>query len=233
MQKTFAVLFLLSGSVLTLALLIDRIQKKEALKLKQKKALEQHHNVVNRYEKDQQLQLVYQQAREANADPATTPKSKMRPLENPGNGDCLFWCFQQALETLGKNTSVNDLRRVVADSVDSTAFEFVHSIFKSAVEDRNYEVQREFGFMRNVNSLDEMKEAMMTRVFWGDESALIALEEYTDLQAFVMKEGKMHKRPGVTPRKRGILLDLRSEHYRLFVNENGKAVFKTSLMVVK
>lgn len=225
--KTICCAVLISGSLISLVILLDRIQKKaKSEKLWSKDVFSKIANIPN-------LNLVnrFHQPHDPTTNIASVSNTndpvRMKPIENPGAGDCLFWCFKQALDSVGKQTSIEELRACVADSVDENTFEFVNSIFQNAVQDKNYEVQREFGFMRNINSLEDMKKAMLCSNYWGDEHAMIALEEYCDLQAFVLKHGVPQKRPGVVRRKKGILLDLRNEHYRLYASDSGKTIFNT------
>lgn len=156
---------------------------------------------------------------------ARAPNKKLRPLENPGGGDCLFWCFKQALESVGQNVSVAGLRRVVSDHVDEETFVLLRSMYHNAVEEKNLEVQKEFSYLSKSDSLQALKQAMLTSEYWGDEFAVIALEKFTGLQAFILKDGKFQKRPGVVQREKMIFLDLRNEHYRLFTSDTG-AVFR-------
>ena len=150
---------------------------------------------------------------------------KLQAVENPGGGDCLFWCFKQALETIGQEISVAALRRVVSNSVDNDTFVFLRTLYQNAVEDNNLDMLKEFAYVKNLTTLSELKEAMLCPTYWGDELAVVALENFTGLQAFILKNEQFQQRPGVNQRKKAIYLDLRNEHYRLFRTEDGQAIF--------
>lgn len=156
------------------------------------------------------------------------------PIEvvlNSGGGDCLFLCFEEAIAECGVNVSVQELRAIVAESMTDDQFVILKAIYDGAVEENEYEVIKDYNFMRGVADIGGLKQAMMTTHYWGDEMALSAIEDASGVCAVVVTPDDKG-RPVVAKKLGGskapdtnrfVLLLLEHSHYQL-VRYKGKAI---------
>jgi hypothetical protein len=172
-------------------------------------------------------------------------QSHARVVPNHGAGDCLFLSFQQAMAWLGRHMSVEELRAAVANSLTGAQLQELMKIYADARESGDAELLVDYGFMRGVASLPELRARVMSREYWGDETALPALESATGLRARVVlqRPGEMavlarrldnDERGGERGGERGaadawaprpfIVLLLRGQHYSL-IEVDGQRVF--------
>lgn len=210
-MKVLFVSLLLSSSVLLFVLLNDSVVKKRLF----------------RKQLSTRLPGIFSDSAKDTTKEVSENKVKLRLVENPGNGDCLFWCFKQALHTRDQNVSILQLRAVAAKSIDQNTFLLLYSIFENAKLDKDTKLQNEFSYMRDTHSLQDLQEKMMLNTYWGDEFALVSLERFAGVHAYVIKDGTLQSRPGVVRSHNAILLNLCDEHYRLYMSDTGKAIFKT------
>lgn len=96
---------------------------------------------------------------------------------NSGKGDCLFKAIKQALKTVGIDKSVEDLRAIVADSVDEEQLGLIKTILEAGIKENDSTILDEFGWANGANTLEELRAKMMTSNYYGDETAIRALEE--------------------------------------------------------
>lgn len=150
---------------------------------------------------------------------------------NSGGGDCLFLCFKEAIAACGVSVTVQELRGIVAESVSEDQFYVLKAIYDGAVEEKEYDVIKDYNFMRGVQNVEELRKAMMTTHYWGDEMALSAVEEASGICAVVITTDDKN-RPIVAQRlgktiqndtNRFIVLLLENSHYQLAVY-NGDVV---------
>jgi hypothetical protein len=155
-------------------------------------------------------------------------------IDNPGGGDCLFYCFKCALASVGVKTSIAKLRRVVADAVTQDQFETLHGIYTFAQKEKEFGIMNDYGFMRGVEDIEGMKQAMMKKSYWGDEMAVRALENKLDVSAIVMTmiNGKMARAKNMNDNSKRamrndahILLFLQNQHYQL-IECDGRRVMR-------
>lgn len=151
-------------------------------------------------------------------------------IRNPGNGDCLFYCVKRALKDVGKQVEVQDLRRVVADFVNPYHLQFLHELYQDARKERHFDILSDYSFMRRVNSLESLREVMMTRAYFGDEIALEAMEKFFGVTFIVIHLNFRNKlvlseRPQTFEFSKGspfviLLLKESSVHYELLEHED-------------
>jgi len=94
--------------------------------------------------------------------------NEFQVIENPGFGDCLFYCFKQALESIGVKTTIKQLRYKVSQSMDKEKLETLKTIYLVAKNDKNYDILKDYYFMENVDTLKDLRKVIMTRVYYGD-----------------------------------------------------------------
>lgn len=148
---------------------------------------------------------------------------RYRVLNNYGMGDCLFNCFVQASESRGRPTSVRALRAVVARGMDEEKLGVLKQIYKESQGDMD--MMKDYSWMRGVDTLHDLREKVMTPMYYGDDMALPLLERATGLDAVVVSRGaeqkRMDDRVGAGA---WIVLLLKNVHYTL-MQRNGRAVF--------
>jgi hypothetical protein len=152
--------------------------------------------------------------------------NEFQVIENPGYGDCLFYCFKQALESIGVKTTIKQLRYKVSKSMDKEKLETLKTIYLVAKNDKNYDILKDYYFMENVHTLKDLRKVIMTRVYYGDDMAIAALEEYTGINVVVISNGVEQIRLEKPKGNNYIVLVLKNIHYRLLGTRNGKFVFK-------
>lgn len=162
---------------------------------------------------------------------SATRNSPVEVVLNSGGGDCLFLCFEEAIAECGVSVSVQELRAIVAESMTEDKFMILKTIYDGAVEEKEYEVIKDYNFMRGVTDIGGLKQAMMTTHYWGDEMALSAIEDASGVCAVVVTPDDKG-RPIVAKKlgesnapdtNRFILLLLEHSHYQL-VRYNGYAI---------
>ncbi|MCP4484105.1 MAG: hypothetical protein GY823_06020 [Flavobacteriaceae bacterium] len=152
--------------------------------------------------------------------------NQFQVIENPGNGDCLFYCFKQALESIGVKTTIKQLRYKVSESMDKDKLETLKTIYLVAKNDKNYDILKDYYFMENVNTLKDLRKVIMTRLYYGDDMAIAALEEYTGINVVIISDGVEQIRFEKPKGNNYIVLVLKNIHYRLLGTINCKFVFK-------
>jgi hypothetical protein len=160
--------------------------------------------------------------------PGSPRRPRVRAVPNPGGGDCLFHAFSQAAALAGREVSVAALREAVA----AAATDDMLAELKSVRAGENAELARDFEFARGVETLEQLRAAMRTSRYWGDELALPALERATDLRAVVLLHDGGPPRvaarlDGAAPRAGVIFLKLRRAHYEL-LEVDGRYIFDAS-----
>lgn len=149
-------------------------------------------------------------------------------VPNMGGGDCLFYCYLQALE---ERRTPQQLREIVAESLTPQTFLFLSDIYQGAQSSNDKQLQADYDFMRGVGSLEELKQVVLTRVYFGDEMALEALDKYFGVCTLVFRREKngglaiarRYKSEEVCTRFLFVLLDASTVHYELIeVTSRGK-----------
>jgi hypothetical protein len=154
--------------------------------------------------------------------------SSIEIRRNSGGGDCLFLCFKDAIAEFGVSVTVLELRSIVAESVSEDQFYVLKAIYDGAVEENEYDVIKDYNFMRGVQNVNELRKAMKTTHYWGDEMALNAIEDASGIRAIVITTDDKNrpvvaKRLGKTNNNstdRFIILLLENSHYQLAVHDD-------------
>ena len=112
-------------------------------------------------------------------------------IDNPGNGDCLFYAISYALqEGLKWETSyasVEVLRKVVAENITESMWKDLCLIFEGALKEREISVLRDYSFMfQGRDSFEKLSEVIMTKLYWGDEMSLFILEKVLQINLHVL-----------------------------------------------
>ena len=169
------------------------------------------------------------------------PYNHLKIIPNAGGGDCFFHCYTRILDNIGIHATINQLRRVVADSMTEEKFVFMSEVFQNAVKERDRGLVADYMFMHNVKSLEGMKEALMSRRYFGDEMALQSLENQFDVRCLTLqlKQGsqiEMSRRYSHDEKKKKwysmVLLDQDMTHYEL-IEYKGKAALRENELPAK
>ncbi len=155
-----------------------------------------------------------------------------RVIPNRGGGDCLFYSFINALP--GNQFTVYQLRKVVADYLNDEHFKSLSDIYNMAKEERDYQLLRDYSFMKGVNDLTDLRSSVMKSTYYGDELALSALEKWSGIRPIVLTPKKSGNGLEVSariedkepPRSNAyLLLLLRNVHYEN-IEYKGKLLMK-------
>lgn len=196
MNKTLVFLVIAMTGIFALALTYNKLQRKTG------KCIDENFNIKN------------------------FNSNQFQVIENPGYGDCLFYCFKQALESIGVKTTIKQLRNKVSQSMDKDKLETLKTIYLVAKNDKNYDILQDYYFMENVDTLKDLRKVIMTRLYYGDDMAIAALEEYTGINVVIISNGVEQVRFEKPKGNNYIVLVLKNIHYRLLGTISGRFVFK-------
>lgn len=154
---------------------------------------------------------------------------------NNGGGDCLFYCFKRTIAEFDVNTSIKELRGIVAESITEDQFSVLKVIYDGAKQENEYQVLNDYNFMHGVESIGGLRDVIInTKKYWGDEMAIRALEEASGITAVVITKDIKGKATVAnkldahvnTDRKWYTLLLLENTHYQTILFENKAVVNK-------
>jgi hypothetical protein len=163
------------------------------------------------------------------------------------DGNCFFDSIRIILESVGMYKSVDDLRKVVAQTVKDPQNKIVNDtiatwweLFSGAKKERDFELIREYMHMRHLPDeltlplSDENREilyqTMLTTEYWGEQHACRIIEEQTRLR-FLIFQGDTEKPSVCWYHSQGYKPDYycflynSNQHY-MPVSFRGKFVFK-------
>ena len=182
---------------------IDNEKKRKRIYEASRKYLLQHHKNGYKNRGSYQLPITKQtkiyswEEREKEEDPndltMALPYNQLQLVGNSGGGNCLFLCYQSMLESVGQTVTVEELRTTVANSMTQDQFQVLHNLYHNARKERDREILQHCGFMAGVDSLEELKEVMKTRKYYGDETSLNALEEKYGVVGIVLSLDRNHR----------------------------------------
>lgn len=115
------------------------------------------------------------------------PYEDVKVFNVPGDGDCLFHCVRTALREIKIEVSIEDLRGIVARSVGEKELGFLRSIYTSALREGDRSLLRDYSFMKNVETVRDLRSAIMTTEYYGDEMALQAIERAYPMKLLVVR----------------------------------------------
>lgn len=107
--------------------------------------------------------------------------------DNEGAGDCFFAAIRDAYRRKGLTVKV--LRKMVADAITQETFEDYKMINLMMIDDRKPGDPIAQSFMDNVNSLQEMKRAVLNNDYWGDELAIRIIQKALKIQLIILYKG--------------------------------------------
>jgi predicted NAD-dependent protein-ADP-ribosyltransferase YbiA (DUF1768 family) len=164
--------------------------------------------------------------------------------DNEGGGDCLFAVIRDAYQEIGKMTTIDNLRALLADEVTDDIFQQYRTIYldiedgmvendremadltrmlkeykrrihssekitksdheeilqqaekakkkRENLKKENYEnsayLRYNFGFMKDIHSLDAFREYIKTSSFWADSWAISTLEDKLNCKLIILSE---------------------------------------------
>lgn len=165
--------------------------------------------------------------------PNSLEESGLAVVPNSGNGDCLFFCYQQMFAKT-KQLEVAEMREIVAQSMTQEKLEFLVSLYADAQKEKNISLLCDYSFMRDVTTLEDLYAAIRTRRYFGDEMALDALDValgVTTLVLSVSTDRLMRLAVRCSPVKREVFaivtLDEDAVHYEL-VTFHGRTLMARS-----
>lgn len=169
------------------------------------------------------------------------PYEDVKVFNVPGDGDCLFHCVRTALKEIKIEVSIEDLRGIVARSVGEKELGFLRSIYTSALREGDRSLLRDYSFMKNVETVRDLRSAIMTTEYYGDEMALQAIERAYPMKLLVVRslandrlelarrfsadEAEEESKPWFCL----LLLNVFAQHYELISYESRVAMRKDEL----
>ncbi len=153
---------------------------------------------------------------------ALTPRNveSVKVTPNAGAGECLFFSVIEALREAKKGEyTVEQLRDIVAESMTGAQLRTLKFAREAFPREQTY------AFMKGVESVDKLKEAVKGKAYWGDEMALTAFSKKFGLRIEVLllnQQNKIEKGVQVNERdeetkklKEGFVVLLQNEHYEV------------------
>ena len=169
--------------------------------------------------------------------PNALEESGLAVVPNMGNGDCLFFCYQQMFaktSVKSKQLEVAEMREIVGQSMTQEKLDFLVSLYADAKKEVNISLLSDYAFMRNVTTLEDLRAAIHTRRYFGDEMALDALDAYFEITTLVLSVSSdrlMRLAVRCSPVKRDVFaivtLDEDAVHYEL-VTFHGRTLMTRS-----
>tara|TARA_R110002153_G_scaffold263302_2_gene424517 strand:+ start:1594 stop:2313 length:720 start_codon:yes stop_codon:yes gene_type:complete len=202
-------------------------------------------NILNKEKAPTQMQVLQDQIvgnnfnklfNDFSRSPEILKKENLKTFEykivnNPGAGDCLFYCFKFALQSIGKNISIKKLREIVAYSINEELYLNLKLIFDNAKRENDFDIIRDFQFVENCNNLSDLRNKILKSSYFGDEISLNSFEEKFKIQPVILIRSKTNgkfkisKRIKLNEKKLFIFLFLENIHYQIF-QINKRFVFK-------
>lgn len=173
------------------------------------------------------------------------PSTRVQCVRNKGGGDCLFWAAAQALRNreMPDPSDVTRLRQLAAQSVDNVMLEQYVECFQALPREL---ARDEFSFMRNVQTVQDLQQAVLRPDFWGNEMVLDMLVKRLRIvpivinmdrsvkaeQSLVVWGGKdLLEKVLAAPKDHCMLFLLRSgEHYEMLLVD-GRALWRAAQLL--
>ena len=163
------------------------------------------------------------------------PYEDVKVYDVTADGDCLFHCVRKVLDDLNIQVTIKRLREIVARSVGDKEFTMLQSIYTMAERENETELMTDYGYMKYVTSVPELRRAIMTRNYFGDEMAIRAIERAYPVKFMVIRmlednrielsrrfsDEEVNDKPWFAM----LLLNLRAVHYEL-ISYNDKNVMR-------
>lgn len=165
------------------------------------------------------------------------PYEDLMVVSNAGAGDCLFHCYARALHGLGKEVSVRHLREAVARATGERELAFLSEIYAMAQKENDIQLLSDYSFMQGVETVQDLRRAILRPSYFGDEMALAALEKTFPIHCIVLQLVEDQDRIRYAHRLSEneefvdqpffaiLILDLWSQHYEL-CTYRGKPVMR-------
>lgn len=158
------------------------------------------------------------------------------------DGDCLFHCVRKVLHDLNIQVSIKDLRTIVARSVGEKEFTMLHNIYSMAVKANEHDLINDYHYMQNVQTVSDLRRAILTTDYFGDEMALRAIENAYPVKFMVIRilennrielsrrfsDEEVNNKPWFSM----LLLNMKAVHYEL-ISYNDKNVMRREELPLK
>lgn len=130
------------------------------------------------------------------------------------NGECFFQSVSIAL-----NKPITELREIVSKNITYQQFSFWKEIWEATENE-------EFDFMEGINTIDELREVILTTDFWGEEVSINILQNHFNLGMIIIDSvtNNVVKNFKFSDTNKYIILNFTGIHYDL-VKYNNIALF--------
>jgi hypothetical protein len=160
-------------------------------------------NFINYYQEAYSKKLFPQSL----TDSTINSMNEWKIIPNKGGGDCLFESFSQLLNGYNSKTNppiiinkyldnrkytIQTLRNAVADNLDKDAYDLVVITANEAFNSKDPTQINRWIFMRdnagNIISENDVKAAIKTSAYWGDEFAINILEKVFNIKIILLHQ---------------------------------------------
>lgn len=118
-----------------------------------------------------------------NSNSKQEPKTTMDNFEiirSSANGNCLFHCVLQVLQSIGfEKETIGHLRKIVSESVTEEQFNDL-KLIQSAVVDYNC--------LNKADTLEDFRNLILTSRWWGEQVTLKILKNYCKINFIVLRD---------------------------------------------
>lgn len=161
--------------------------------------------------------------------------SQFGVLDCGGDGDCLFHCLSYALKSktifdLNKHFEVQDLRKMVSDSIDYEKYQEIINIYKILADSNDFE---EFWDPHTIE-YEEFKDIIIEGgdSYWGDNILINILKEKLDINIIILNSNSLTNQYNYYPLMYDfdenldtVILSYEDEiHFKLIGYFNGKMI---------
>jgi hypothetical protein len=109
-------------------------------------------------------------------------------VETISQGDCFFDAIRLGLLTNNEKLSIRDLRDHLYHAVNQNQFDFFKTLLTNAQIEGDKEVIQEYRFIENVDTLQALKDKLLTPSFWADSWAIGIIEQSLNIKVLILAE---------------------------------------------
>ena len=110
-------------------------------------------------------------------------------VETVAQGDCFFDSIRLGLLSINEKVTIRDLRNHLYDSVNSNQFDLFKTLLTNAILQNDREVIQEYNFIQNIDTLQELKNKLLTPTFWANSWAIGIIEQSLNIKVLILNEG--------------------------------------------
>jgi len=114
-------------------------------------------------------------------------------VETIAQGDCFFDSIRLGLLTNNEKLSISDLREHLYYAVNQNQFNLFKTLLENAKIEKDKEVIQEYRFIENIDTLQELKDKLLTPSFWADSWAIGIIEQSLNIKVLILAEDAFNR----------------------------------------